>query len=45
MTDIYKKAFDILEQTETETDYHDIVTLILKMGYDKALLTVLERGK
>lgn len=39
MTDIYKKAFDILEQTETETDYHMIVTMILKYGYEKTLLS------
>lgn len=39
MTDIYRQAFKILEQTETETDYHMIVTMILKYGYEKTLLS------
>ena len=42
MTDIYKKAFDILEQTETETDYHTIVNMIIKYGYNKTLLKLMK---
>ena len=39
MTDIYRQAFEILEQTETETDYHMIVNMIIKYGYEKTLLS------
>ena len=41
MANIYQQAFDILEQLETEADYHEIVTLILKIGYNPALITLI----
>lgn len=42
MADIYKLAFQIQTETETETDYHMIVTMILKYGYEKTLLKLME---
>jgi len=42
MSNIYKQAFDIIEQTETETDYHMIVNMIIKYGYNQTLLILME---
>ena len=42
MADIYKMAFQIQAETETAADYHIIVTMLLKYGYDKTLLILME---
>ena len=42
MTNIYKLAFQIQTETETETDYHTIVNMIIKYGYNKTLLKLME---
>jgi len=42
MTDIYKLAFQIIEETETAADYHMIVNMIIKYGYNKTLLKLME---
>lgn len=42
MASVYYQALQIQAETETETDYHMIVTMILKYGYEKTLLKLME---
>ena len=42
MANIYKQAFEIMDQIEVETDYHMIVNMIIKYGYNKTLLILME---
>ena len=44
MTNVYMQAFDIIEQTKTEIDFHKIVTMILKQGYNQTLITLIEKA-
>lgn len=42
MTGVYYQAFQVLEETETKMDYHAIVTMLLRYGYEKTLLKLIE---
>jgi len=42
MASVYYQALQIQAETETETDYHTIVNMIMRYGYNKTLLKLME---
>lgn len=42
MASVYYQAFQIQEETETAADYHMIVNMIIKYGYNQTLLKIME---
>ena len=41
MTEIYKKALELQAETEVEIEYHIIVNMIIRYGYNKTLLILI----